>query len=143
MADLHSIRAGLAALLATSGLNVGRDPEWPDQVNPPMALIKTVAEQFEQAFGSGAFGGGDARGLLQIEVHLALVLKGGLVNAQKAIELYLSSTGTQSLYQAIAADRSLGGTANYCFIRGWRAEDSVAIAGNEYMGAIVDLEVDC
>lgn len=135
MANIADIRAGLQARLATiTGLH--SYVEWPDQVTPPAALIKAVAAQHEQAFGAG-----DAITEMQIEVHMLLALKGGLVNAQRAIELYLSNTGASSIRVAVVADRTLGGNVSYAFVRGWRAYDTVEVNGQEYLGAIVDVEV--
>ena len=135
MANIADIRVGLQARLATiAGLHAYT--EWPDQVTPPAALIKAASAQHEQAFG-----GGDAITEMQIEVHIALALKGGLANAQRAIELYLSNTGTSSIRVAITGDRTLGGNVQYAFVRGWRAYDTVEINGQEYLGAIVEVEV--
>jgi len=135
LTNIADIRTGLRNRLATiAGLHVYT--EWPDTVTPPAALIRAASAQHEQTFGAG-----DAITEMQIEIHMALALKGGLGNAQKAIELYLSNTGTSSVRVAIVGDRTLGGIVDYTFVRGWRAYDTVEINNQEFLGAIVDVEV--
>lgn len=137
MTLIADIRSGLKARLDTvAGLKTGNGGgEWPEQIVPPAAMIKTVGGQYEQTFGAD-------REKAQFEIHVALALKGGIVNAQKNIETYLSNTGASSIRAAIAGDRSLGATVHYTHIRGWRAEDTVEINGSEWMGAIIDVEVE-
>lgn len=135
MTNIADIRAGLRDRLATiAGLHVYT--EWPDTVTPPAVLIKAVGAQHEQTFGLG-----DAITEMQIELQMALATKGGLANAQKAIELYLSNTGASTIREAITGDRTLGGVVHYTFVRGWRSYDTVEINTSEFLGAIVDVEV--
>ena len=134
--SLAQIRAGLQTrLLTVAGIHAYA--EWPDQIVPPAALIRFDNGEYETAFGPI----GDAQVTLNVEVHLALTLKGGLVNAQKMIEQYLDNYAPTSAYAAIAGDRTLGGVVNSVLIHRWRAEDSVEINGQEWMGAIIDAEI--
>src|SRR3990167_8429281 len=137
MTALADIRSGLATRLLTTGLKIAATGEWPDQVVPPAACVKLVGQQHQQAFGNL----GDQQSEIAVEVHLVLALKGGLVNAQKAIELYLSNTGTSSVYTAIAMDRYLGSAVKYTRISGWQSYDTIEVNGQEFMGAIVNVEV--
>jgi hypothetical protein len=136
MATYAQIRAGLTTRLDTiPGLHTS--DEWPDQVVPPAALVKLVGGDYERAFGTG----GDDDTDVRLEIWVALTLKGGLENSQRVIEEYLDNVGTNSIRAAIVADRYLGSTVGYTFVRGWREEDSIEINGQEFMGAVVDVEI--
>ena len=136
MSTYAQIRAGLLTQLQTlPGINVAA--EWPDQVVPPAVCVKLVAGTYEQAFGAG----GDEDTDITLEIVVLLGLKGGLANAQRNIELYLDNVGTRSIRAAVIGDRTLGGVAQYTFVRGWRAYDTVEVNGAEWMGATVDVEV--
>ena len=136
MASYAQIRSGLRdRLLTIAGLNTYL--EWPSQVNPPAALINLAGGQYERAFG--ALGDDDSD--VEVEIHLALGLAGGLENAQRQIEEYLDDEGTNSIRAAIVADRTLGNVVGYTHVRGWRAYDTVEINQLEYMGAIVEVDV--
>ena len=143
MTAIGDIRNGLATRLETiAGLHVFDTGEWPDQITPPAALIKPARANHQIAFGAA----GDQRTEHAFEVHVLVSLKGGLVNAQRALDLYAANTGVSSIYQAIAGDRYLGALVNYTQIRGWRDYDTVEVRlgdeAQEFLGAVVDVEVD-
>lgn len=148
MAAISDVRAGIRdRLLTIAGLNVY--DRFPEQIAADAALIRAVSGQHEGAFGPG--GGGVGRTTMQFEVHVMVSLAGGLDYAQQRLDPYLSNTGVQSVRTAIQTDPTLGAVANYTFIRGWRDYDSKIIgsdkadtrdSGVEYLGAIVDVEVD-
>ena len=124
MATYSAVRAGLLTRLQTiAGLHVAA--EWPDQVVPPAALVKLVRGDYERTFGSG----GDDDTDVGIEIVMVLALKGGLITAQRLIEEYLDATGANSIRAAIVADRYLGSTVAYTFVRGWRSYDTIEING--------------
>ena len=138
MATISNVRDGLAARLNTiSGLHVY--DEWPDTITPPAALIRPASAQYEQTFGSDW-------ATMQIEVLVVVGLKAGLANAERALEPYISNTGTSSIRVAVAADRTLAlsgtGTVRGTFVRGWRNYDVLTIGESDYLGATIDIECE-
>jgi len=134
MAGITDIRDGLATRLRTIGAPLNVYDEWPDQVVPPAVLVRPASAQYEQTFGADWTS-------MQLECLVVVTTKGGLKNAELALEPYISNTGASSLRAAIAGDRSLGGNVKYTFIRGWRNYDVVDVNGMELLSAVV--EVDC
>lgn len=136
MATIADIRAGLATALRTIlGLQVADGGYWPDQMTPPAALPRISAGAYEQTFGADWE-------TKDFEVIVAVALKGGLENAERAIEGYLSNTGAASIRVALAADRTLGGAVRYTRVHGFRDYDSAEINGQEYLSATVYGQVD-
>ena len=138
MATISNVRDGLAARLNTiGGLHVYN--EWPDTITPPAALIRPASAQYEQTFGSDW-------ATMQIEVLVVVGLKAGLANAERALEPYISNTGTSSIRVAVAADRTLAlsgtGTVRGTFVRGWRNYDVLTIGESDYLGATIDIECE-
>ena len=138
MATISDVRDGLAVRLRTiSGLHVY--DEWPDTITPPAALIRPASAQYEQTFGADW-------ATMQLEVLVVVGLMGGLANAERAMEPYISNTGTSSIRVAVAADRTLAlsgtGTVRGTFVRGWRNYEPVAINELEYLGTVIDIECE-
>lgn len=105
MADLDTLLAGAETRLqAITGLRTS--PCWPDQINPPHAWVVPgpTAEHIV------TLGGVDARETL--DVYLVVAEGAGLKRAQQALNDYVSSTGTKSVWAAFRADDTLDGAAS-------------------------------
>jgi hypothetical protein len=131
MATIAQIRDGIATRLATiSGLRVYA--RWPNQPNPPAALVRYVTEGSKQAM---------ARHPHMFEITLAVEPISDLARGQSRTDLYLDASGSQSIRSAINGDKTLGGIADTLSVGDWRDYDGVEVNGQDYMGAIVDVEV--
>ena len=132
MATLAAIRAGLRTRLATlAGVHVY--DEWPDRITPPACLIRLPRAEHQLTFGADM-------SRISGEVHTVVSLKGGLANAERALEPYISNSGAASVLLALDGDRYLNNTINYLLIQGWRDYDTVDIGGAEYLDAVLDWE---
>jgi hypothetical protein len=94
------IQSGLAARLATiTGLRVA--DHLPEQVTPPMAVIQVQSVTFHRAMGGG---------LSEWQFVISLISgRMGDRAAQKALDGWMSYSGSQSARAAIEADPTLGG----------------------------------
>ena len=135
MANPRNLRTGLGNQLKTiAGLGVYE--RWPNQINPPCAVIGLGEAEPEQTLGRGDLT------RWNFDLYLFQSLAGGYENAQDRMDVLLATSSTGGVYGAIAADRTLGGRAHSTFIKGFRDYDQINI--NEqlaYMGAIVDAEI--
>lgn len=100
--SITAIKTALAANVATiSGLRTSA--EIPDNPNPPQAVIQLQSVNYDGAFKQG----------LTTYNFLVSVIVGRVDerNAQKNLDAYASSSGSQSIKLAIQSDKSLNGTA--------------------------------
>jgi hypothetical protein len=131
MATIAQIRDGIATRLATiSGLRVYA--RWPNQPNHPAAIVRVASGTFQQA---------RVRNPIQFEITVAVEPIGDLARGQSRTDPYLDEAGSQSIKAALDGDRTLGGVADTLNVIGWRDYDGVEVNGQDYMGAIVDVEV--
>ncbi len=133
MADLSTIRTGLQTrLLTITGLRAYAT--WPDTITCPAALVRPVEWDYRMAIGNVN------RGLFEI-ILLAAPTQEGLVRGQDKIDAYLDDTGVTSIKVALEAGKTLGGAATTLVVRGWRVYGSLEVAGIEYLGARIEVEV--
>jgi hypothetical protein len=97
---ITQIRDGLATRLATiTGLRVSADI--PDNPNPPIAVIGPNTVSYDTSFQGGL--------TTYTFVVTVIVARVSERQAQTRLDAYASTSGTQSIKEAIEGDRSLGG----------------------------------
>ena len=146
MTSLSAVRDAVKARLdgqAIAGLNV--NDTWPNEIYFPSGggcacIVNVVGVQYGQVFGASD------RSVVNIELHLFVVLAGGMPNAQDNLDPYISNTGAQSVLQAFRADPYLGSTVYYCLppseVRDYGVKE-IGPPGREVwlLGAIIPLEI--
>lgn len=102
MASITNLRTAIATNLATiSGLRTSA--EMPDNPNPPIALVRPVTVEYNQAM---------AKGLTKYNFNvLVIVGRAEERTAQKSLDAFCSSTGSSSIKNAVESDKTLGGNA--------------------------------
>ena len=102
MASITNLRTAIANNLATiAGLRTS--PEMPDNPNPPIALVRPVTVEYNQAM---------AKGMTKYNFSVTVIVgRADERTAQKSLDAYCSSTGTSSIKNAVESDRTLGGNA--------------------------------
>ena len=100
MADISTIRDGLAANLATiTGLRTAA--QIPDQPNPPIAIVQLQRVAYDGAFKNG----------MTTYDFIVSVIVGRVAEreAGKRLDAFASSTGASSIKRAIESNRTLSG----------------------------------
>jgi hypothetical protein len=100
--SIADFRAGIGANLATvTGLRVAT--EIPDNPSPPIAIISLQSVGYDGAM---------AKGLTTYSFIVSLIVgRAAEREAQRRLDAYASSTGTQSIKLAVESDKSLNGKA--------------------------------
>jgi hypothetical protein len=100
--SISNIRAGLGTNLATiSGLRVAT--EIPDNPSPPIAVIQL------QSIG---YDGAMAKGMTTYNFLISVIVgRPAEREAQRRLDAYASSTGSQSIKLAVESDKSLNNAA--------------------------------
>jgi len=135
MASITTIRTALQTRLKSiSGLRA--HALWPDQLIPPCVVVQPAGGEYDQTFGKVA------ASLHRFELHVFVTGAGGVAASQSLLDPYLATGSTGSIYGAIDADRTLGGSVWSTFVRGYREYGVQEIGeGLQYLGAVVDVEV--
>lgn len=126
MASIGTIRAGIATNLGTiAGL---RTSAWvPDQINPPIAVVKPESISYDTAFG---------RGLDTMEFSVLCIV--GRVEertAQATLDAYCATTGTASIKAAIESNRTLGSAISDLRVTEMRNYTSLSVGDVTYLAA--------
>ena len=102
MSSISLMRAAIATNLGTiAGLRTS--PEMPDNPNPPIALVRPVTVEYNQAM---------AKGLTRYSfVVVVIVGRAEERTAQRSLDAFCSSTGASSIKNAVESDKTLGGNA--------------------------------
>jgi len=102
VASITNLRTAIATNLATiSGLRTSA--EMPDNPNPPIALVRPVTVEYNQAM---------AKGLTKYNFNvLVIVGRADERTAQRSLDAFCSSTGASSIKNAVESDKTLGGNA--------------------------------
>lgn len=134
MATIDELGEALKTRLETiSGLRVSWLP--PEQINVPQAVILP---------GSGTYHvrPGDGQGVtFHIVIYAASAQQGNQRGADKVLP-YIDKSGASSIKAALEAEKTLGGKASELYVRPWHDFDALKdYNGQEYWGAIVDVEV--
>lgn len=100
--SIADIRAGLATNLATiSGLRVAT--EIPDNPSPPIAVLQLQSITYDGAM---------AKGMTTYNFLISVIVgRPAEREAQRRLDAYASSTGSQSIKLAVESDKSLDGSA--------------------------------
>lgn len=130
---LTQVRTALGAQIqaAIPGLRV--NPVVPGQVNPPALIIRPtrgviVNYQETQENPDGTFATDWTLDLL------LLVSFADNEAAQEQIDPYLSPAGASSVWAAVHADQTLGGTVSYAYVDRATGYGSLDYAGVSYLG---------
>lgn len=130
--DIEAIQAGFATAANTiTGLR--GYPSLPGAINPPAAAPTEFEMTYHQSFG----------GLSDIMFTIGVFTsKGDTDTGRKALMGFLAPSGPGSLPAAFEADKTLGGSCKTLIVRRVRgAYRLYEIAGTEYLGALLDVEV--
>jgi hypothetical protein len=130
--DVDAIQQGLATAASTiTGLR--GYASLPEAINPPVAAVTEFEMQYHQAFG----------GLVEAMFTFGVfVSRADQPSGRAALTGYLAPSGAGSLPAAIEADKTLGGVCKTLVVRRVRgAYRLYEIAGVEYLGALIDVEV--
>ena len=126
MSDITAIRQGIATNLATiSGLRTSA--ELPDNPNPPTAVVALETIDYDGAFQQG----------VTTFMFTVIVIVGRQSDrvSQRSLNQYASQNGERSIKTAVESDRSLGGNAMDCRVRGMTSVGSLQLNDTEYMAA--------
>lgn len=125
--SIADLRAGLAANLATvSGLRVSA--YFPDQINPPMAIVDTVRVDFDSSFN---------RGSDEITFDVVVVVNRASERAaQQALDAYVPQ-----IKAAVQADETLGGAAMSLIVTNAERYTQLAVGDLTYLSATFAVRV--
>ena len=138
MADYAAIKDGIQTRLETlSGLIVVFDTV-PDRLVPPAAVIIPGAPPVEYNVSMGASTNASQLQRFNFEI-LVLAQRFYAETAQDTLDGYVS--GSASVYNAIAGDTTLGGTASDARIIRVADYGQIVVGEVEFMGMRLDLEV--
>ena len=126
------MRAAIATNLGTiSGLRTS--PEMPDNPNPPIALVRPVTVEYNQAF---------ANGLTRYNfVVVVIVGRAEERTAQRSLDAFCSSTGSSSIKLAVESDKTLGGNAYDCRVTEMRNYTPLQLNEGTYLAAEFAVDV--
>ncbi len=129
MASLTDIREGLQERVATIATLREVYARWPKSVNAPCAMVQPSSPTvLEQITFSGGF-------QYSIDVVVIVPLAAGPDVAQAALDPYLDTEGASSIWAAIEADQTLGGTCSSLDITAVSAYAPLVVADVEYESA--------
>jgi hypothetical protein len=126
------MRGAIAANLGTiTGLRTS--PEMPDNPNPPIALVRPVTVEYNQAM---------ANGLTRYNfVVVVIVGRAEERTAQRSLDAFCSSTGSSSIKLAVESDKTLGGQAYDCRVTEMRNYTPIQLNEGTYLAAEFAVDV--
>jgi hypothetical protein len=128
LADRLRLVSGLREVHAT----------FPDQINPPCAIVLDRQGSYDPAIGDRGFGRVD----VEVLVLGAAIGSGGLARAYEALDAFISPGGAQSVPEAINGDRTLDGlVAGVAFASDgpcYRDKGRLSFGGLEFLGVRFD-----
>lgn len=132
MAIISELRTGIATNLGTiKGLRTS--PEIPDNPNPPIAIVRPVSIDYNQAY---------AKGLTKYSFAvIAIVGRADERTAQRSLDAYCSSTGSSSIKEAVESDKTLGGKAYDCRVTEMRNYTPITLNEGTYLAAEFAVDV--
>lgn len=114
---------------------------FPDQINPPCAIVLDRQGSYEPAIGDRGFGRVD----VEILVLAAAIGSVGLARAYEALDDFISPTGPQSIPAAIQGDRGLDELVTAVVFPddglGYRDKGRLTFGGPEYLGVRFEVHV--
>lgn len=132
MSSISLMRAAIATNLGTiAGLRTS--PEMPDNPNPPIALVRPVTVEYDQAM---------AKGLTRYNfVVVVIVGRAEERTAQRSLDAFCSSTGASSIKLAVESDKTLGGNAFDCRVTEMRNYTPIQLNEGTYLAAEFAVDV--
>lgn len=133
MATVQQVMEGIEArLLTIEGLRVASYA--PDQINPPQAIVGVPpVPNYRASFGSA--------GELQIQPTITILVSAALDRVgQQKLASYVDKTGTQSVYAAIEADKTLGLSNVECIVRSFQPLGLQDVGVLGYYGGVFTLD---
>jgi len=126
MATLSELRSGIATQLANiTGLRTNSIV--PDTIQPPIAIVEPTSVNYDKTM---------ARGLLVLNFKAPDFLGRPPVRTrQKAIDAYISNTGSSSIKQVLESNRTLGGKCNDLRVTNLSSYGSITIGDTPYLAA--------
>lgn len=139
MASVSTIRGAIQTRIETTltGLGLHVYSEWPDQITSPAVLVALsdgVGIEYEQTLGA------TDRMLLHFGLIVIVTLQGGLLNAQLALDPWISNTGANSIRVALAADRTLAGAVHGLHVRRVTDYGGLEVNGQQWLGATIEVD---
>jgi hypothetical protein len=130
---IGDIREGLRVRLATiTGLRTYA--EIPESINVPCAIVGVPTEiKFDATLNRS-----NDSAVFPVRLMVAKALDR---NAQRALDVYLQSTGANSVKTVIEADSQLGGAANTLMVERVSGIGVYNISGVDYLGAEFQVRV--
>lgn len=133
MATIQQVMEGIETALGTiEGLRVASYA--PDSINPPQAIVGVPpVPNYRASFGSA--------GELQIQPTITILVSAALDRTgQQKLASYVDKTGTQSVYAAIEADKTLGLTNVECIVRSFQPLGLQDVGVLGYYGGVFTLD---
>jgi hypothetical protein len=132
VSSISLMRAAIATNLGTiAGLRTS--PEMPDNPNPPIALVRPVTVEYDQAM---------AKGLTRYNfVVVVIVGRAEERTAQRSLDAFCSSTGASSIKLAVESDKTLGGNAFDCRVTEMRNYTPIQLNEGTYLAAEFAVDV--
>ena len=130
-----AVRQAVATYLQNNITGLRATPNRFLQVNPPMAVIAPQTGsliRYSQTF--------DAETDYNLRV-IILVSEGDSTQGQDLLDAYLSPTGSQSVYAAVQADPTLGGTVSYAAVIEATGYGLTNFNGIDYLGVSLVLNI--
>lgn len=130
--NLQTVRQNLAAALENvNGLRVYDTV--PTQISPPAAIVILQDGTYDNDFD---------RAILVNYVALIALTRADDRHGQELLDEFLSDGGiNDSIYTQIAADSTLGGACDSARVVGWNPPNTFTIAGIDYLGVEINIEV--
>ena len=138
MADYAAIKDGIKTRVETLSVLIAVFDTVPDRAVPPVAVVVPGAPPVEYNVSMGASTNASQLQRFNFEI-LVLAQRFYAETAQDKLDSYVSGTG--SVYNAIAGDTTLGGTASDARITRVADYGQIVVGEGEFMGARLDLEV--
>jgi hypothetical protein len=132
VSSISLLRTAIATNLGTiPGLRTS--PEMPDNPNPPIALVRPVTVEYDQAM---------AKGLTRYNfVVIVIVGRAEERTAQRSLDAFCSSTGASSVKLAVESDKTLGGNAFDCRVTEMRNYTPIQLNEGTYLAAEFAVDV--
>lgn len=132
MADIDAIIDGLnEALRAIDGLRVCED--WPEEITPPSAAVQVEGGDYDTSMDDDSYD-------IQFAVHIWTSKTSNRAGLAK-LWTYLRRTGDSSVKQALEADQTLGGVAEFVRVYQFRTPGFAVFGEFQYYAAQVAVVV--
>lgn len=134
--EISGIRVALAAactnVVDTTGAKVQALGYQPDSLDPPCVYAGESTGSYDDTL--------DGLGSATVTMRL-IVSRGDDLSGQALLDALLASAGPSSVKAAIEADPTLGGECSDLHVSGWSGYQLYDVAGTEYFGAELTVEV--